>query len=99
MELIDYEVLMDRFKIGDDGKTAEQRRTGKKWEKVAIPFGERIQVKELVKDSRKRDLEPRWVTGYYVGHASRSGTPSNKSFGDFCVPEEKWLSIWVGFPP
>ena len=65
---------INRFKIGDDGKTPEQRRTGKRWEKVAVPFGERIQVKELVKDVRKRDLEPRWLTGYYVGHASRSGT-------------------------
>ena len=65
---------INRFKIGDDGKTAEQRRTGKRWEKVVVPFGERIQVKELVKDARKRDLEPRWLTGYYVGHASRSGT-------------------------
>ncbi|CAK0875118.1 unnamed protein product [Prorocentrum cordatum] len=45
-----------------------------RWEKVTVPFGERIQVKKLVKDSLKRDLEPRWVTGYYVGHTSRSGT-------------------------
>ncbi|CAK0837809.1 unnamed protein product, partial [Prorocentrum cordatum] len=66
--------MLNRFKIGDDGKTSEQRRSGKRWEKVAVPFGERIQVKKLVKDSLKRDLEPRWVTGYYVGHTSRSGT-------------------------
>ncbi|CAK0906615.1 unnamed protein product, partial [Prorocentrum cordatum] len=66
--------MLNRFKIGDDGKTSEQRRSGKRWEKVTVPFGERIQVKKLVKDSLKRDLEPRWVTGYYVGHTSRSGT-------------------------
>ena len=66
--------MVNRFKIGDDGKSAEQRRTGKRWDKVAVPFGERVQIKELVKDARKRDLEPRWLTGYYVGHTSRSGT-------------------------
>ncbi|CAK0841849.1 unnamed protein product [Prorocentrum cordatum] len=66
--------MLNRFKIGDDGKTSEQRRSGKRWEKVTVLFGERIQVKKLVKDSLKRDLEPRWVTGYYAGHTSRSGT-------------------------
>ncbi|CAK0860922.1 unnamed protein product [Prorocentrum cordatum] len=66
--------MLNRFKIGDDGKTSEQRRSGKRWEKVTVPFGERIQVKKLVKDSLKRDLGPCWVTGYCVGHTSRSGT-------------------------
>ena len=66
--------MLNRFKVGDDGKTAYQRLTGGRRGKVAMAFGERVQVKELVKDVRKRDLEPRWVTGYYVGHSSHSGT-------------------------
>ena len=73
--------VTNRFKFGDDGKTAEQRRTGKRGDKVAVsfgdeiavPLGEKISVKKLVKDFLKRDLEPRWITGYYVGRASRSG--------------------------
>ena len=38
----------NRFKLGDDGKTAYQRNCGKRWERVAVPVGELISVKKLV---------------------------------------------------
>ena len=60
--------------LGDDGNTAYQNTSGKRWKRVAVSFGERTIVKRLVEDALKRDLEPRWVTGYYTGHTSRSGT-------------------------
>ena len=31
-------------------------------------------VRVLASDAKKRDLEDRMVEGFYVGHASRSGT-------------------------
>ena len=65
---------INRFQIGDDGKTAYQRSTGAKWEKVTAVYGERVHIEELVRDLRKRDLEPRWIVGRYIGLATRSGT-------------------------
>ena len=45
----------NRFKIGHDGRTPEERRTGKRWLKPMPLFGERIMVKPAGK-GRKGDL-------------------------------------------
>ena len=37
---------VNRYKVGDDGKTPEQRRTGKRWRKPALEFGERVMIRE-----------------------------------------------------
>ena len=34
-----------RYRIGEDGKTAEQRRTGKRWFKPALEFAERCHLR------------------------------------------------------
>ena len=65
--------LINRYRIGEDGKTPEQRRTGKKWRKPAVEFGERIYFKEAVHRRRKRDLEARMIEGRYIGHHARTG--------------------------
>ena len=45
--------LITKYKIGHDGKTADQRRTGKKWKMPLLQFGER----ELTLDSCVQMLE------------------------------------------
>ena len=66
--------VINRYVLGPDGKTAEERRTGRRWEKPAIAYAERIRTRALVRDQRKRDLEPRFLEGLYIGHATRSAT-------------------------
>jgi hypothetical protein len=37
----------NRFKVGHDGRTPEERRTGKKWIRPMPLFGERIMIKPV----------------------------------------------------
>ena len=39
--------LLNRYPKGSDGKTPEQRRSGKQWRKPAIAFGERLYYKPV----------------------------------------------------
>ena len=66
--------VMSRYRLGDDGKTAEQRRTGKRWMKTPIQFGERIHARPAVAVEPKSGLVPKMVEGRYVGHHTRTGT-------------------------
>ena len=66
--------VVSRYRVGEDGFTAEQRRSGKRWRQPAIPFGSKVLVRLPALDAKKRDLEARMVEAVYVGHASRSGT-------------------------
>ena len=64
---------LSRYKIGEDGRTAEQRRTGKKWRKLAPEFGERIHVKVASAQAEGSGFRPKMVEGRYVGSHSRTG--------------------------
>eukprot|EP00971_Amphidinium_carterae_P304336 6047932-Amphidinium_carterae.1 len=65
---------LNRYSVGDDGKTAEQLRTGRGWHRPAISFGETVLVKKLQVTVAKKDLELRFVRGRFLGHMSRSAT-------------------------
>ena len=65
--------LLNRYRVGTDGKTAEKRRCGRNWHKPALALGEKIYVKPAVDKKRKNDLEPKMVEGRYVGHHGRTG--------------------------
>eukprot|EP00971_Amphidinium_carterae_P261711 5191912-Amphidinium_carterae.1 len=47
---------LNRYSVGDDGKTAEQLRTGRGWHRPAIAFGETVLVKKLQVTVAKKDL-------------------------------------------
>ena len=68
--------LLSRYKIGQDGRTAEQRRTGRNWNRPLVQFGEKVMYKaaESAEERRRRgSLEPVMREGFYAGHHSRSG--------------------------
>ena len=65
---------MSRFRVGSDGKTADQRRTGKTWRKQGIVFGEQILLKPVGSRKRKNDLAAKMISGRYVGHHNRHGS-------------------------
>eukprot|EP00971_Amphidinium_carterae_P107899 2136222-Amphidinium_carterae.2 len=48
---------LNRYSVGDDGKTAEQLRTGRGWHRPATAFGETVLAKKLQTTVAKRDLE------------------------------------------
>ena len=60
-----------RFLVGDDGLTAEQRRSGRAWRKPAMPYGERCMFMLLTATkTKKEDLQAKLHYGYYVGSKS-----------------------------
>ena len=62
----------NRFKVGEDGRTPEERRTGKRWIKPMPLFGEKILVKPAGKG--KRGDPAKMVEGRYVGTHNRFGS-------------------------
>ena len=66
--------LISRYRRGLDGKTPEQRRTGKQWRKPAIEFGEKILFREAQAQARLSTVEPVMSEGRYIGHHGRKGT-------------------------
>ena len=65
--------LLNRYKVGADGLTAEMRRTGRAWRKPAIQFGERVYFKPAGGPQRGSSA-PRLEEGHYVGHHERTGS-------------------------
>ncbi|CAK0886283.1 unnamed protein product [Prorocentrum cordatum] len=65
---------LSRYRIGSDGRTAEQRRTGRAWAKAAVEFGERIHARPAVAQEPRSGFAPKMVESRYVGHQSRTGS-------------------------
>eukprot|EP00959_Pyramimonas_sp_CCMP1952_P058688 1225336-Pyramimonas_sp.AAC.1 len=66
--------VINRLRVDSSGRTGEERRTGRKWERSTVAFGERVRVRPIRVELKKEDLKPRMVEGLYLGHASRSAT-------------------------
>ena len=67
--LMDYSgILLTRFRVGSDGKTAYQRVKGKPF-KLALPeFGENVLfMLPRTKTEKKHKMDPKFETGIYVG--------------------------------
>ena len=66
---------VNRYRIGEDGKTPEQRRTGKKWRKPAIEFGEKLMIREAQTSQQRHAnaFQIKMVEGRYIGHHGRTG--------------------------
>eukprot|EP00435_Cladocopium_sp_Y103_P070140 s53_g34.t1 len=62
----------NRHRVGADGKTPEERRTGKRWIKALPVFGERIMVKPAGK-GRRGDMS-KMVEARFVGCHNRFGS-------------------------
>ena len=62
----------NRFRVGTDGKTPEERRTGKKWIKPTPIFGEKVMIKPAGK-GRRGDLT-RMRPARFIGCHNRFGS-------------------------
>ena len=89
----------NRYQIYSDGRTSEQRRTGKKWKRPTVLFGEKCFFKPVArKGGAKKDGEMKMKHGIYVGQHERTSahllmTPEGvmRGVGLHRLPkEERW---------
>ena len=89
----------NRYRVGADGRTAEERRTGKKWIKPMPVFGERIMIKPAGRG--KRGDQTRMKPARFLGCHSRFGSVLGMTTEGVVVgtsyhslPEdEKWTAL------
>ena len=65
---------LSRCRVQEDGKTPDQRRTGKRWRRQAVEFGEKaafLPVAARVEGRVAGDAE-RMMDGIFVGHHERT---------------------------
>ncbi len=54
---------LSRYRIGDDGRAAEQRRTGKRWLKPTLKFGGLVHVRLAVAHEARSGFQPSLIEG------------------------------------
>ena len=64
--------VMDKMRIGKDGKTCELRRTGRRWRKPVAQFGEQIWIRKFGEDCVTSSAS-RMTEGILVGKHDRTG--------------------------
>ena len=52
-------ICLTRHRNGEDGKTAELKRTGKLWSKPALEFAQRIHLRSVLAQEPRSELQPR----------------------------------------
>ena len=65
--------VMNKMKIGKDGKTSEMRRTGRRWRKPLAQFGEKVWFRQIGEDGVS-SFASRMTQGIFVCHHDRTGT-------------------------
>ncbi|CAK0826208.1 unnamed protein product, partial [Prorocentrum cordatum] len=97
--------VINRYRRGQDGKTALQRLTGRQWRKPVPLFGERLMARFAGERVRKNALEEQMVEARYIGHHPRDGSMmvitsdgAKKAVGFRSLPQsEKWITAgWDG---
>ena len=66
---------MSRYRIQNDGKTPDQRRTGKRWRRQVVEFGEKAALLPVAarRESRVAGDAERMMDGIFVGHHELTG--------------------------
>ena len=64
--------VMNKMRIGRDGKTSEMRRTGRRWRKPMAQFGEKVRFRKIGEDGVS-SFASRMTQGIFVGHHDRTG--------------------------
>ena len=64
---------VSRYELMDDGRTLDQRRRGKTWNRPVVEFGESVHFRPVGENKAMRGGDQRMLRGVYVGHHERSG--------------------------
>ncbi|CAK0894978.1 unnamed protein product, partial [Prorocentrum cordatum] len=73
---------VNRYRLGKDGRSAEHRRSGRRWKRPAVNFGEKVMYRPAGAVKSQASLEDRMKMGIYVGHHERSGASMFITEGD-----------------
>ena len=66
-------MLTSRFLVGADGRTAYERRRGRRCNLECVPFGEYVWFKQVREgNDRTNKTESEWSEGIWLGHARQS---------------------------
>ena len=66
--------LLNKYQLGDDGRTAYHRLRGKIWKHEMVEFGEKVHYRVNMKSLPKEyKLEGRWGEGFFMGVKWRTG--------------------------
>ena len=64
--------VMNKIRIGKDGKTSGMRRTGRRWRKPKGQYGEKVWFRKIGEDGVS-SFASRMTQGIFVGHHDRTG--------------------------
>ena len=64
--------VMNKMRIGKDGKTSDMRRTGQGWRKPTAQFGEKVWFRKIGEDGVS-SFASRVTQRIFVGHRDRTG--------------------------
>ena len=59
--------LVNKFTVGEDGKTGHQRARGRKFSKPLPEFGECVMFARTLPKNDYNKLEAQWESGVYLG--------------------------------
>jgi len=72
--MIEYaSVLINRYRVGGDGRTSHERSRGKASRMIGFEFGEKVEFRRVPLNKRLAKLDSLWQEGIYVGYKSQSG--------------------------
>ena len=58
---------LNKYQMGEDGKTAYERLKGKPFQRPAVEFGEKVHFKKSLKGQKENKLDEKWDEGYFLG--------------------------------
>ena len=64
--------VIDKMRVGSDGKASELQRTGRRWREPVAQFGEKVWFRKLGEDGSS-SLASRIIQGIFSGHHGRTG--------------------------
>jgi hypothetical protein len=97
--LIEYaSVLLNRYMVGKDGKTAYERLKGKASKMLGFEFGETVNFRRVAPPGRLAKLDSLWRRGVFVGYRTSAASTwwstmracSRPGTSEECQLEERW---------
>ena len=91
-------MVISRYKVGPDGKTAYERRRGRRCMVPLAAIGEKVWFRKLEKNKNRNKFDIKWDEGIWLGHTRNSneafiGTPEGTVKAYACKrrpDDEKW---------
>ena len=89
--------VITKYMMGKDGKPPLERHSGKQVREELLEFGERVYYK--VRKSAVKDLEPRWLSGIWLGrrwgsHAHLVYSQLNKVVESYAIQRRPMAERW-----